>query len=104
MKMLLPVFAGLIAIGALTYFCANHHRPHFEADLTSRTQAALTAIPIPKAEVSAEGQIITLKGEVASEELKAKAGADAAQVWGVEEVRNLLTVATVPAPKVLSAE
>ena len=65
MKTLLPVLAGLLAIGALTYLRANHHRPHFEADLTSRTQAALTAIPIPKADVSAEGQII-LRGEVAS--------------------------------------
>ena len=49
MKTLLPVIAGLLAIGGLTYVCANHHRPHFEADLTSRTQSALTAIPIPKA-------------------------------------------------------
>jgi outer membrane protein OmpA-like peptidoglycan-associated protein len=104
MKMLLPVLAGLLAIGALTYVCANHHRPHFEADLSSRTVAALNAIPIPKAEVSAEGQIVTLRGEVASEELKSRAAADAASVWGVEEVRNLLTVATVPAPKILTAE
>ena len=94
MKTLLPVLAGLLAIGALTYLRANHHRPHFEADLTSRTQAALTAIPIPKADVSAEGQII-LRGEVASEELKAP---------GVEELRNLLTVSSVPTPKVLITE
>jgi outer membrane protein OmpA-like peptidoglycan-associated protein len=104
MKPLLPVLAGLLAIGALTYFCANHHRPHFEADLTSRTQSALTAIPIPKAEISAEGQIVTLRGEVTSEELKMQAGADAAKVWGVEEVRNLMTVASVPNLKVLTAE
>ncbi len=104
MKTFLPVLAGLLAIGVLTYMCANHHRPHFEADLTSRTQAALTAIPTPKAEVSAEGQIITLRGEVASEDLKVRAGADAAKVWGVEEVRNLLTVSSVPVLKVLTTE
>lgn len=105
MKPLLPVLAGLLATAALTYLCANHHRPHFEADLTSRTQAALTAISIPKADVSAEGQIVTLRGEAASEELRARAGAEAANVWGVEEVRNMLTVAPpVPAPKVLTAE
>lgn len=104
MKMLLPVLAGLLAISALTYLCANHHRPQFEADLSSRTEAALQAIPIPKAEASAEGQIVTLRGEVASEEMKSRAAAEAARVWGVEEVRNLLTVASVPAGKVLTTE
>ena len=98
MKTLLPVVAGLLAIGALTYLCANHHRPHIEADLINRTQAALVASP--KAVVSAEGQIITLRGEVASEDLKGMAGGEAAKVFGVEEVRNLLTVVTVPQAKI----
>ena len=102
MKTLLPVLAGLLAIGALTYLCANHHRPHIEADLTTRTQAALSASP--KAVASAEGQIITLSSEVASEELKAQAGAEAAKIFGVEEVRNLLTLVTVPQPRILTTE
>lgn len=102
MKTLLPVLAGLLAIGALTYLCANHHRPHIEADLTNRTQTAL--LSTPKAIASAEGQIITLRGEVASEQIKAEAGTKAASIFGVEEVRNLLTVVTVPQPRILTTE
>lgn len=96
MNSLLPIGVGLLAIGGLTFLCANHHRPEIEADLTSRTAAALSGV-IPDKGVSAEGQIITLNGTVPSEAIKAKAGEDAANIYGVSEVRNLLTV-TSPAP------
>jgi outer membrane protein OmpA-like peptidoglycan-associated protein len=95
-KWLLPVF-GLLALGALTYLCGNHHGPMIEADLTGKTNQALTTANLTGPKVSAEGQIITLKGFVPSLADKQKAGELAASVYGVSEVRNLLEVSTPPA-------
>jgi len=96
-KNLLLLLPGLVGLGLLTYFCATHHRPHFEADLTRRSSDAIAGIA-NGAGVSAEGQIITLNGQVATEDLKRQAGEAAARTFGVEEVRNLLTVAAAGAP------
>jgi outer membrane protein OmpA-like peptidoglycan-associated protein len=98
MKPLWPVLGGLLAIGALTYFCALHHRPHFEADLTARGQSALAAIALRNVSVSADGQVLILRGEVPSADLKFLAGAAAARVFGVEAVENRLSVVTPPSP------
>jgi OmpA-OmpF porin, OOP family len=94
--------AGLLGIGILTYLCANHHGPHFAADLSAKTAAALKAASIAPVQVEGEGQIITLRGEVATEQIKANAGEAARLIPGVEEVRNLLTVAP-PGPPPLTA-
>jgi OmpA-OmpF porin, OOP family len=93
MRPLALVVAGLLGIGILSYLCANHHGPHFAADLSARTDAALKVAGIAPVQAAGDGQILTLTGQVASEAIKAKAGEEAARVWGVEEVRNLLTVA-----------
>jgi outer membrane protein OmpA-like peptidoglycan-associated protein len=100
---MLLILAGLLGVGVLTYLCGNHHGPMFAADLSAKTSTALKAAGIDPVDVSGEGQIITLKGQVATEELKARAGAEAARIWGVEEVRNLLTVAP-PGPPPMSAK
>ena len=97
MNRLLLVALGLLAIGALTFLCANRHRPEIEADLTDRTAAALRGV-IPGTGITAEGQIITLNGTVPTEGIKNKAGADAANIYGVSEVRNLLKVGAPAAP------
>ncbi len=85
--------AGLLGIGILTYLCANHHGPHFAADLSAKTNSALMAAGIAPLQVAGEGQIITLTGQVANEAIKVRAGEAAGRISGVEEVRNLLTVA-----------
>jgi OOP family OmpA-OmpF porin len=90
---------GLAGIGLLTYFCGVHHGPHFAADLSAKTGAALKSVRIDPVEVTGEGQILTLRGQVASEEIKARAEAEAKKIDGVEAVVNLLTVAP-PAPAV----
>lgn len=105
MRTLVLIALGLLGVGLLTYLCGNHHGPHFAMDLSAKTGVALKAASIDSLEVSGEGQIITLRGTVASEELKARAGAEAAKIWGVEEVRNLLTVVSGPPPApVMSAK
>ena len=90
--------AALLGIGLLTYLCGNHHGPHFAADISSRTRTALEKAGIPKIQVGADGQEVTIEGEVATDALLVRAGETAANTWGVAKVNNLLTVAAAPPP------
>ena len=92
MKAALLILLGLAGIGALTWFCTNEHKPMIEADLTSKTLTAMGPFKISSPNVSADGQIITLRGVVPDEATKAAAGAAANMVYGVSEVHNLLEV------------
>lgn len=93
--------AALLGIGLLTYLCGNHHGPHFAADIGSRTRTALEKAGIPKIQVAADGQEVTIEGEVPTDAILVRAGETAANTWGVAKVNNLLTVAAAapPAPK-----
>lgn len=99
------VLAGLLGVGILTYLCGNHHGPHFAADLSAKTNSALMAAGIAPVQAAGEGQIVTLTGQVATEAIKVRAGEEASRIHGVEEVRNLLTVAPPgpPPPPPMSA-
>lgn len=88
------ILLGLLGVGVLTYFCAHHHAPAIEADLTKKTQDRLAGIGLTNVQTSAEGQIVILKGVVPDAETKARAGAQASAIWGVSEVRNELVVET----------
>ncbi len=105
MRPLALVVAGLLGIGILTYLCANHHGPHFAADLSAKTEAALKLAGIAAVGVAGEGQAITLTGQVATEAMKARAEEEAFRIHGVEHVRNLLAVAPPgpPPPPPMSA-
>ncbi|MFN7920527.1 MAG: OmpA family protein [Bryobacteraceae bacterium] len=92
MKNLLLILAGLVAITALAYLCSTHHRSDIETDLTKNTTASLASAGLAVAKPTAEGQIITLRGEVPDEAAKKKAEALAYDVPGVSLVNNLLTV------------
>jgi OOP family OmpA-OmpF porin len=98
MKNFLITLLGLAGLCLLTYLCANRHRADIEADLTGKTTTQLAGIGLANVKPAAEGQIITLTGEVPDEATKLKAGASAAAVWGVSEVRNLLTVVVPQTP------
>ncbi|MDX1981429.1 MAG: OmpA family protein [Bryobacteraceae bacterium] len=89
MKPLLTVLAGLLGIALLGGLCTSQHRPAFEADLSAKTVSALNN---PGVRVTALGQIMTLEGEVPDEAARERAGELARSVYGVAEVRNLLTV------------
>jgi OmpA-OmpF porin, OOP family len=97
MKNLITLLLGLLGVCAMTVICANMHRSEIESDLTSKTTQHLAGLGLANAKPAAEGQIITLTGDVPDEATKQKAGREAGNVWGVSEVRNLLTV-TVPKP------
>lgn len=89
MKPLLTILAGLLGIGLLASMCTSQHKSMFEADLSAKTT---TALANPAVKVTPTGQIMTLEGEVPDEATKQRAGEMAASVYGVAEVRNLLTV------------
>ena len=99
------ILAGLLGLGILTYLCGSHHGPHFAADLSGKTKAALGAAGIAPVDVAGEGQVITLRGQVATEALKTRAGEEAYKIDGVAKVNNLLTIAPTPAtaPPAMSA-
>ncbi len=90
----LLILLGLFGVGAMTYLCATRHRPDIEADLTQRTGQTLAGIEGVSA--AAEGQVITLRGEVPDQAARDRAGNLAAGVWGVSEVRNLLEIKAIP--------
>lgn len=105
MKNLLTVIAGLIALIALTFICANRNRPAIEADLGGKSQTMLAGMGLSGAKAAPEGQIITLTGEVPDEATRIKASKDAYAIFGVSEVRNLLTVKEpAPAAPVMTAQ
>lgn len=104
MKSLLTVLAGLLALGALTMFCANRSRPDIEADLGGKSQTMLAGMGLGAAKAAPEGQIITLTGEVPDEATRLKAAKDAYAIFGVSEVRNLLTVSAPPATPVMTPQ
>ena len=87
-----PIILGLVSIGLLSYFAADHYKVVIETDLVARTQAALNALPVPKTGITAEGLIIYLRGEVPSEEVKRQAETEASRLERVAEVRNMLRV------------
>ena len=97
---ILPWLLGLVGLPLMTFLCATMHRGAIEQDLTQQTVSRLSAAGLPKVKTEAEGQIITLRGEVPDEATKVKAGMEAAGIWGVSEVRNLLAVVVPPAPQV----
>lgn len=92
------VVAGLVGVGILTYLCGSHHGPHFAADLSAKSMAAFQTAGIDGVLAAGEGQVITLTGQVASEEIRARAEQRTRAIDGVEDVRNLLTVAPPPPP------
>lgn len=106
MRTISLLLAGLVGVGILTYLCGNHHGPHFAADLSAKTGLALKSAGIEPVAVAGDGQEITLRGQVATEAIKAQAEAEAYKINGVEHVVNLLTVAPPgpPPPPVMSAQ
>jgi outer membrane protein OmpA-like peptidoglycan-associated protein len=96
MKNWILILLGLAGVGALTYLCATHHRPAIETDLTTRTRDALAKASLTGIDVGADGQYITLRGEVPDQESKDRAEREARAIWGVNDVRNLLTVRAAP--------
>ena len=92
MRTALLSLIGLLGIGLLTWMCTDAHQPMIEADLRSKTQLALGTAKIPGVGVSADGQLITLRGVVPDQATKTAAGNAAAMVYGVSEVNNLLEV------------
>lgn len=98
MKSILSVLAGLLALGILTYVCAERSRPDIETDLGGKGQTMLAGMGLTAAKAAPEGQILTLTGQVPSEEARKKAGRSAESIYGVSEVRNLLKVNVAPPP------
>ena len=83
---------GIIGFILLLFCCLFFKVNSIEADLSARTATALSTNNISIDSVLVNGRDITLKGVVASNAIKTKAGKIAENIWGVRTVNNLLTV------------
>ncbi len=89
---------GFIGFILIIFCCLFLKSNAIENDLTERTSTALTANNIDVDTVLLDGRDVTLKGIVASEEIKTKAGEIAADIFGVRTVNNLLQIKAKPVP------
>jgi outer membrane protein OmpA-like peptidoglycan-associated protein len=97
MRPLWLILAGLAAIGVLSYFCYNMHRPEIETDLLGKVRGALEKAGLTTPTVEANGRRLILRGTVPDEATKIRAGVLAAEQYGVVDVINELVVPAVAA-------
>ena len=88
MSRLIPLILGLVIFWALFEFGARTHAPVIQADIQSRTDAAISATGFADVDVSTDGRDVSLSGSVASAEAVASAGEIAIGVRGVRVVIN----------------
>ena len=79
-------------------YCVYHHDSLIQADIQTRTTAAIAINGHDTVSVNTNGRDVVLTGEVASEEIKAQAEKHAGKVYGVNAVDNQLVVAA-PEPE-----
>ncbi len=98
MKRVLLALLGLILLAILAYFCFQNKADTIKEHLVSSTNSALESHDITGVTASLQGQelemtdIITLRGEVPSLEIKAKAETLARAINGVGGVNNQLHI------------
>lgn len=88
----------LLLLVLLLFFCARHHAPVIESDLTERSRAVLNADNMTWVDIDLDGRDVILTGAAPSAELRDKAGDLAGAVWGVRSVDNQLQVDSTTAP------
>lgn len=84
---------SVIVFLTIAVVCVAFKGPRIEADIQGRTSEALVAEGYLWATVEIHGRDISLVGTAPSAALRASAAAEAAAVWGVRVVDNLLEVA-----------
>ena len=100
MKKLL-FLVGLVLTAFFFYYCISNHKFPIQSDVTNRVTAA-TELP-EGTSLSVDGRDVTLKGVVSSQDIKDMLGKQAASVYGVRVVNNLLGV-SVPVEPVAYVE
>jgi outer membrane protein OmpA-like peptidoglycan-associated protein len=88
---------GLLAFGALYLFGARLRGPVIEADIQSRTSAAMAQAGFGEVVVSTDGRDVTLTGSVSDDEAVEAAGDVAWDTRGVRVVDNRLGAGNVVA-------
>ena len=92
-KLFIFLLLGFLLLSLFGYFCAYKRlAPKIEADIKNRVKNSLLRNNLATVQVETNGRDITLKGEVGSEELKAKALRVAA-IDGYHTIVNNIVVA-----------
>jgi OOP family OmpA-OmpF porin len=93
MNRLITLIVGLLALWALFEFGGRTQAPVIQADIQSRTEAALDVAGLDDVVVSADGLDVSLSGTVSEDAEVGQAGDVATAVRGVHSVENAVTVA-----------
>ena len=86
MSPVLTVVLAALALAALCPLCINHHSPAIEADLLTRSKAALESAGIASAGLTMDGREARLRGFAGSPEIGGKARRIVEETWGVRTV------------------
>ncbi len=94
-KLFIFLLLGFLLLSLFGYFCAYKIlAPRIEADIKNKVQNSLVRNNLPAVQVETDGRDITLRGEVGSEQLKAKA-LRVATVAGYHTIVDNIVVAQV---------
>jgi OOP family OmpA-OmpF porin len=96
MNRLIILGAGLLLLWLLFQFGARNEAPVIQADIDSRTVAAIADQGLDDVDVSADGRDVTLSGAVSADADRRLAETTAGGVYGVRVVRNETTIAVAP--------
>jgi len=99
MKTLL-LLLGLLITGFFFYYCISNHAPEIQEDIRSRVVANFAEQNLGSNDilVDVSGRDVVLTGNVASQEIKDRAGKAARDLYGVRVVDNRLNVIAPPPP------
>jgi outer membrane protein OmpA-like peptidoglycan-associated protein len=92
---LLPALLAALAALGFCWYCVNHHAPHIQSDILSRTRGVLTSAGVSTAGLSVDGRKVLLKGFTGSPEISPETQERARAIWGVESV----VVEEIPRPR-----
>jgi len=92
MNRMIILIVGLVALWALFEFGGLTKAPVIQADIQSRTEAAIGAAGLDDVVVSADGLDVSLSGTVADDTEVAQATDVAAAVRGVRSANSSVTV------------
>ncbi len=91
-----PLLLGLLLLASIAWFAIKHYTPHIQRDLLRRSTEALQSEGLDQnAFVEIDGRHAILKGSVASAADRDRAEAAVGGTFGVRDVDNQLSLATV---------
>ncbi len=94
----LLILLELLLLGILSWYCITIESADIEADLNHRSAAALGYAGLDQLNISVDGQDITLRGTITSDDQRILAVESIANVWGIRQIHDELQLHKPSAP------